>query len=737
VAEVVDGEVAVTLADAASLEAMDGAQADGACLPMAEKCNGKDDDCDGETDEDFVVLAPKSGDVFKIGMACDTPFCTGGTIVCADETSLTCGACTACPDPQNCNRAQPKPDAPPVLAPPDAKPSPLKATGQFVDVSAQLSLGKLAIDPGNKQQAPFGASGLAHDLDNDGDLDLVWVDGLQGVWWLEQKAPWQFVAQQVAKLDGGAWSLAILDVDGDGGRDVVVGGKKLAALQRQADGSWQDVAEVRGLVLPPPKKGQNIAQHLLPADLDGDGLLDLLVGTFVCSGQPGLRAFVQQGNGQFAEEGMNLGLYIQTAIWAVMQSDYTEDGLPDLMVFNEACTPGPGMALYARQPMGQFGPLYALKPDKKVFLAPEGPPVAAPMGAAVADVNADGTLDYLISNEELRGYQAGGGVVDPLDPNDIKLKYMRSNFLLLSQPDGTRPDAGLWAGVWAPLSQTKRTMVAWSPAWVDFDHDGFLDLALSHGYDSHEWLLGDEGGMRPVVWRNDGTQRFVDVSKVWGLPEQHAGRSLVTADLDGDGDLDLVLGAQAAAPRVLRNDLKHGGKSLQVKLHGSTSNSWGLGASLVLGTNQRKVVAEHGVGAVSQAMATPTTSFALREGELAEELAITWPSGWQGTLQVPSSGMVQATEPPLVTLSDRFSPKGQLPITVTARQFDAEGKATPASCKIELAPAAQGAWLGPTECVGESCTRTWSGTGVSGSGSSAIVVSCGGTSWRIRPRIRW
>ena len=342
------------------------------------------------------------------------------------------------------------------------------------------------------------------------------------------------------------------------------------------------------------------------------------------------------------------------------------DGLLDVLVLNEGCAAS-GMGLYVQQANGAT-PAFALQSQPPEFTAPAGPAFANPMGAAVADVNGDGVQDYLITNEELHGFVEAGGQVDPFDKHQPDSPNLHSLFFLLSQPGGGRLNAGKLAGLWAPLSQGKKPMIAWSAAWSDLDHDGALDVLISHGHDAASWLLQDEGGMRPVAFRNDGTQEFEDRSLDWGLPPLHAGRSQVLADLDGDGDDDLLLGGQAVPPQVWRNAIVHQGKDLRLRLMGKASNPWGLGARIEVKTSQRTIRAEHGVQAVSQAMALPETHVALRPGEQAQSVQVHWPSGYVQQQALPGAGgVVTLTEPVLFSMSGRWSPAGKKPVLVQAQ----------------------------------------------------------------------
>jgi hypothetical protein len=699
-----DAEVAAAVADLA------------VCAPAAEVCDGIDNDCDGATDEDFQAQSPK-GPV-PLGSPCG-----GGVVVCV---SLDKAGCSVSVEDDN---ATSQCDSSAILAPAGAPTSPLQATGGFVDVSANQPFSQLQIDPGLPTSVPDGSSPLALDVDKDGDLDVVWLDGIHGARLWTQTAPWQFAD---TSLYTGPVALAAMAALPDG--LIALGGQKLVLLERQADGQWKDVAAERGLVKP-----ENTAQiqHLLPADVNGDGRMDLVAGLFSCSPLfPSLYVWLDRGDGHFIESAKALGFDLHASVWANLFSDLDGDGVAELLMLTESCEPNPGVALYH----GQNG-VYAPQVLPPVFTVSSVPTSAiggggSPMGGAVADVNGDGALDYFLSEIELRDYVAQGGDPQKLNPDDPLLKGALSNQLLLSQPTGPRKLAGLQAGLWAPLSTKGKPMTAWTPIWSDLDHDGHLDLLLSHAAEYFAWTNGQGGTMRPVLFRNDGTQHFTDVSAPFGLPAQHDGRAMIVADLDGDGDDDLLIGGHGVAPKVLRNDIVHGGSDVRVRLIGQTSNPWGLQARLKLLTNQRTLVMEHNVQAVPQAMAMPLSHFALRAGEVPQTLTVQWPSGWSSQQAIGKPGLLEVTEPPLVALSTGWNPNGTQPVVVTATQFQANGQlAASGNCSIELAPGSKGQWQGPIACAGAACKRTWLGTAGTHNGADAIVVGCGGQTWQVRPRI--
>jgi hypothetical protein len=688
------------------------------CVASYEFCDGVDNDCNGLTDEGYLGLTGKGWQ--PIGAPCGEGLVAAfGTIVCKNKQTAACNLSHY--------------DLDVVLAPEDAKLSPLTAKGGFVDVSAQLPIGQIAVDVGTPTYVPPGSSPLALDVDGDGDVDLVWVDGMVDAQLWTQTAPWQFTVTPLYKNPQGVMAAAALM---DGAKtQLLLGGQTIALLERDAAGQFVDVAAARGLTTPP---GTQHIQHLLPADVNGDGLLDIVAGVFACSVlYPALYVWIDRGDGHFQESSLALGFDLHASVWANLFTDLDGNGLPALMVLTEGCEPHPGNGLYRQQALGTGGPLYQIQQMLPIFTAPSAP-TSTPMGGCTADVNGDGVQDYLLSEIELRDYVNSGGDVQNMSESDPKIAGALSNHLLLSQPSGSRKQAGLQAGLWAPLSTTGVPMTSWTPIWSDLDHDGHLDLLLSHATEYLGWTSGKAGTMRPVFFRNDGQQHFDDASAAIALPKQHDGRAMVAADLDGDGDMDLALGGHGVAPQVLRNDIQHGGSDVRVQLTGHASNPWGLLAQIKLTTNTRTLTMEHNVQGTPQSMAMPLSHFALAAGEMPQKLTVLWPSGWQSQQPLTKPGMVKVVEPQLFALSTRWSPGGTTPVQVQATQFGPDGQPDgTAQCSIELAAGAQGKWQAPLTCQGATCTRTWLGTSATENGVDTLVIGCGGQTWHVRPRISY
>lgn len=605
-------------------------------------------------------------------------------------------------------------------------PAPLTATGQFhvvLDVLPDLEL-----DQGIKGKAvPHDSAGVFADLDGDGMLDVVLGDGMRHVYVGMATQAWQWTFTQVLQQEmAGIQTLATIDLDGKGIPAIAVSGAALHLLVRQPNGTWLDEAGARGLV---DATKQN-TQGITVADVDADGLLDLLVTRFACGPESRLLAFVNQGDGHVAERGADLGVDQHATLWNVLQADVDGDSRADLLTMVEGCDPKSGNAYLHATEQGYVRTV--LPPS---FLA-EGQENSSPMGGAHVDMDGDGRLDVVLSGIGLRDLRMQGQDVAKVPLPWLISAQSSATQLLKQLPDGQFQGIGAVAGLTRPLSPTGQTMVSWTVLPLDLDFDGRMDLFVTHAHDYGSFLLADEGGMRPVLFRNQGNGTFADVSATFGLPKQHLGGALAWADVDGDGDADLLLGGQTVQPQLLRNDVGHGGHWLRLKLHGILSNPQGLAARVELKTSAGVRVQAMGGVAASHAQVVPELLFALPDGELPQQVTVHWPSGFVQTQAVQADVSVTVEEPALVTVSARKVAMGGQ-IVVKARSFAADGTGDGQAVAIELAPGMAGGWLGAQTCGADgTCTRTWQAP-LQGSGQARLAVTVAGKPWIVQPILRW
>src|SRR5262249_18365244 len=125
-------------------------------------------------------------------------------------------------------------------------------------------------------------------------------------------------------------------------------------------------------------------------------------------------------------------------------------------------------------------------------------------------------------------------------------------------------------------------MTGWGTALADFDQDGCLDLVVANGHIRRDQALVYHYDNPPILWRGDFAGRFANVTSLAGdyFRTLHQGRGLACADLDDDGDLDLVVVHHHAPSVILWNETPRPGNWLVVKMRGRAPNRDAIGARL-------------------------------------------------------------------------------------------------------------------------------------------------------------
>ncbi len=388
-----------------------------------------------------------------------------------------------------------------------------------------------------------GGVGLL-DWDRDGDLDLFLPAGgrfgkdetiggrpaglflNRGDWSFLDSSVQTGTAGETARYSHGA---AVGDFNSDGFPDVLVTGFGGVVLWRNlGDGTFENVTEVSGLT------DTLWSSSAAWGDLDGDGHLDLYVAHYVnwsfknnpyCpSKETGKQdicpprqfrplpdtLFLSNGDGSFRDASEKSGLVQKGASGkglGVMMCDIDSDGDLDVYVCNDTV---PNF-LYRNNGRGQ---LQEVAMQSGAAVSETGVPEGS-MGVDLGDYNLDGRLDLWVTNYERESIA--------LYRNDG-----RGMFRHVSHIAGLTTVGGLFVG--------------WGTSFFDFDLDGDEDVFVSNG---HVIRHPSEAPVRqlPLLFENTQGRRFANVAPGAGeyLATPHMGRGVARGDLDGDGDIDLVV----------------------------------------------------------------------------------------------------------------------------------------------------------------------------------------------------
>lgn len=463
-----------------------------------------------------------------------------------------------------------------------------------------------------------GAGAMFFDYDNDGWLDIYFVNG--------------------------SWLKTVNDNRGRSLRDKLSN----ALYRNNKDGTFSDVTEKAGV------GDKSFGFGCSAADFDNDGDLDLYVLNY------GPNVFYRNnGDGTFTDISESSGLANPSWSLSAPWFDYDGDGDLDVYVTNYLeYDSGKFRSYYAAA--GYPGPLsYRGQPDALYRNNGDGTftdvtkqagifqPNGRGMSATIADLNNDGHLDIYVPNDAMENYffrnkgdgtfeneglmmgmafGEGGQGVSSMGPAigdvdrdgllDIYIPDMGYGCLLMNRKDyfedRTEP---------ANLAVVCGQYTGWGGVLFDYDCDGYLDIFIATGNAHHEYTEED------VLMRNDGKGNFVDVADKSGpyFREKYVGRGATYGDYDNDGDLDLLVINLNDSPKLLRNDggNKNNWLTIQAKLPGGKSDA--VGARIIVTTGSLKQIRDliPVTGYLSQA--DSRCHFGLGKNQKADTVEIRWP----------------------------------------------------------------------------------------------------------------
>src|SRR5882762_232658 len=427
---------------------------------------------------------------------------------------------------------------------------------------------------------------------------------------------------------GPSTGACFFDYDGDGKPDLFLvsgaadGSSRL--LHNLGDGRFEDVTAEAGIHL----TGSGLG--CAAGDFDNDGHTDLAA----CLSD-GVRLLHNKGDGKFEDVTQATGIRKEKGCVGVTFVDYDHDGDLDLYITTapEAAAPGspPHNVLWRNNGNSTFTDVSA---ETALGFAATG------AGVVTTDFNNDRAVDFVIV-----GGQAGASIyLNPregkftplggIDFNKEKLPpavgvvafdFDKDGWMDLAFTHAGAPGISLWRNVEGKrLERVPLPAFDWQSGWgiaaLDYDNDGWLDLVAAGESSS--------GGELRLL-RNLGSKGWADVTKDVHLDavKLNQPRAIAVADIDGNGDADLVVTQLGGAPVVLRNEggNQHNWMSIDLKALNDNKSGIGTKVELYAGTLYQKWEVAGASGYLGQSAAPILAGLGSERN--AEVVRLLWPTG--------------------------------------------------------------------------------------------------------------
>ena len=528
--------------------------------------------------------------------------------------------------------------------------------------------------------AYIGGGVAAADFDQDGNVDLFFTSnrGSHGLYRNKGDFSFEDLTENagITKKDGFDTGVTVADVNEDGLPDIYLcragwfDDPELLANQlyiNNGDFTFTEKASAFGLA----DTNRSIQSTFFDYDRDGD--LDVFIAnaakvtkdyraihpldkiqtdtaTITLLGSDQL---YRNEGGHFTNVSAEAGLLPERGFGLHAQvGDINQDGWPDIYVCNDFETPD---FVYLNNQDGTFADSRARVLKHMSFYS---------MGADMADVNNDGLLDVMTLDMSPEDYVRSKTTMamtslakfSEMVDQGYHHQYMH-NMLQMNNGDGTFSEIGQMAGV-------DRTDWSWATLLADFDLDGYNDVYVTNGVfrdvidqDKNNQIVSTLRANRRkptpadyltfterlpqqklvnYFFKNKGDLTFENQSTVWADSVATFSNGAAYADLDNDGDLDLVVNNINDKATLLRNNAREIGTHhfLKVRLKGSDRNKFGVGATVTLHLSDGIVQTRQLINSRGFLSATGNElHFGLGQHNEVKTAAVVWPDGREEKLE--------------------------------------------------------------------------------------------------------
>lgn len=411
-------------------------------------------------------------------------------------------------------------------------------------------------------------------------------------------------------------------------------------------------------------KGNSVQSVFFDYDRDGD--LDLYVANYPITdtntGIYNYREYMKYAghsrsdhlyrndNGKFKDVTIEAGVLSFGLSLGLAVGDYNQDGWPDLYVSNDFAVPD---YFFINNGDGTFSNKLEEVTNHTAFYG---------MGTDAADFNNDGLLDLLqVDMTPADNFKSKANMASMdtelfwvMVNNGMHYQYMKN---ALQMNMGNNSDGLPQFAEISQLAHASLTDWSWAPLFADFDNDGWKDLFITNGSRREinhkdffkEMNKDKQQAMHYVDWvqkmpeekvenfalKNHSGLDFEPIAKEWGINFKGWSNGAAYADLDNDGDLELVVNNIDDKSTVYKNNsMENGGNNyLRLKLKGPVGNLIGLGAKITIEQEKGKQYQEFSMTRGFQSSVEPIVHFGLNGDSKVAKVEVTWPDGKQQVLK--------------------------------------------------------------------------------------------------------
>jgi enediyne biosynthesis protein E4 len=549
----------------------------------------------------------------------------------------------------------------------------------------------------------FMGGGVATgDINNDGLIDVFFTGNQVSNKLYLNKGNFKF--EDITKTAGVAgdsrWytGVTMADVNGDGFLDIYcsVGGKfeprNNELYINNGNGTFTEKAKEYGI----DDIGNSVQGTFFDYDKDGD--LDLFVANYpptkfnsqtfayvqmmihVKENESG-HLYRNDGN-HFTNVTEEAGVKAYGLSLSATIGDLNNDSWPDIYVSNDFNSPD---FMYLNNHDGTFKEVIKKATNHTSFYG---------MGVDISDFNNDGNLDIFQVDMDAKDNRRKKANMSSMNPQlfwDIvdagfQYQYMHN---CMQVNTGVLEEGIPYFDNVSRITGTSSTDWSWGPLFADFDNDGNKDLFISNGtrkeINNNDFFhniqrqnlkpkdllrLSSEMPSEKIdnfMFQNKGNLKFEQVNKKWGIEYKGFSNGVAYADLDNDGDLDLVINNIDDYASVFENSSSKINNYIKVNFKGSTKNTFGLGNRVYIKTKQGTQMQELTLTRGFQSSVAPEVHFGINKSKTIDEVKVVWTNGKiQKLFNVKSNQTVTFKEQDAKIEDSKIANKKTLFTTVTS-----------------------------------------------------------------------